>query len=384
MPREGETMFPGQRGGDRPEQVGERPEQVGDRPEQVGDRPEQVGERLEQTVERLEQIAGQEGNALTRREFVQTAAAGTAALSLGALAGGCSAAAPMPTRPLGRTGLEISRLAFGGGSQFLLNEDGVWEPLLERAVEAGVNWFDTCSSYQWGASLSSEERFGEILPRHRSRIHIVTKFESRDPEEMKREVEQSLTRLKTDYVDVLMIHSIEPSEDIAAVEAGVWREMVRLKEGGAARFLGFSSMNSAGKSAAMLTAFDIDVALLAMNPTGYGAFPTVALPAARSRGTGVIAMKVMRDIVGEETGPEELLRWAWTRDGVASAVVGHASPGVFETNLATTLAAGDAPEEGSDAMQVANRGLEERLAPLAGPHALCWARPGYRDNGVPC
>ncbi len=315
----------------------------------------------------------------TRREFVQTAAGGAAALAAGGLMGGCARAPAMPIRPLGSTGLEISRLAFGGGSQFLLNESGVWEPLLERAVEAGVNWFDTCTSYQWGATLSSEERFGEILPRYRSRISIVTKFESRDPEEMKREVEQSLTRLRTDYVDVLMIHSIEPSEDIAAIEAGVWREMIRFREGGAARFLGFSSMNSAEKSAEMLGALDIDVALLAMNPTGYGAFPTVALPAAHSRGTGVIAMKVMRDLVGETAGPEELLRWAWSREGVASAVVGHASPEVFETNLAITLASAGEDEVMSGAE---SRSLEARLAPRAGPHALCWARPGYRDGSL--
>ena len=121
---------------------------------------------------------------MSRREFVHYSAAGLAAASVGGVISGCSpASSPMPTRRLGSTGLEVSLLAFGGGSQFLLNNDGDWEPMLERAVEMGVNYFDTSSSYQWGASMSSEERFGEVLAPLRDKVLLATKFDSREPSE---------------------------------------------------------------------------------------------------------------------------------------------------------------------------------------------------------
>ena len=145
---------------------------------------------------------------ISRREFIHYSAAGLAVASASGMVGGCAEGpSPLPTQTLGATGVEVSMLAFGGGSQFLLNEDGEWERMLERALELGVNYFDTCSTYQWGASLSSEERFGEILSPLRDRVLLATKFESRDPVEAMREFDQSLQRMKTDYVDFLMIHN---------------------------------------------------------------------------------------------------------------------------------------------------------------------------------
>ncbi len=175
----------------------------------------------------------------TRRDFIQTSAAGAAAVSIGGMVHGCAGAqAAMPTRILGKTGLEVSLLSFGGGSQFLRNEDGDWEPMLERAIELGINWFDTSSAYQRSDGITSEERFGEILPGYRRKIIISTKFDLREPTGALAEFERSLERMKTDYVDILMIHSIEPSDDVSELERGVYREMVRLKEEGAVRFIG--------------------------------------------------------------------------------------------------------------------------------------------------
>jgi aryl-alcohol dehydrogenase-like predicted oxidoreductase len=258
----------------------------------------------------------------------------------------------------------------------LRNDDGDWEPLLERAVQLGINLFDTSYTYQWKASMTSEERFGRILPAYRDRIILSTKFNSRDADGARREFEKSLSRLKTDHVDILMIHSIEESEDLGALERGPYREMVKLKEQGMARFIGFSSMNSAGKSRELLERLDLDVALLAMNPTKYGNFAETALPAARAKNVGAIAMKVMRDIVGTAATAGELLRYAWTQKGVATAVVGHYGMQVLEENVRLAREFGEAPRAPD------RTALERRLAPLAGPHRLCWARPDYFDGMV--
>jgi aryl-alcohol dehydrogenase-like predicted oxidoreductase len=246
--------------------------------------------------------------------------------------------------------------------------------MLERAIELGINFFDNSSNYQWGAKKTSEERFGEILPKYRKDILICTKFDSREPSEAMRELETSLKRMKTDYLDVLMVHSIEPSEDLVALEKGVHKELLRLREEGVTRFIGFSSMNSAPRSKELIEKLDIDVAILAMNPTKYGNFAEVALPAARKNNVGTIAMKVIRDLLGNGTTPKELMEYVWAQEGVASAVIGHYGMDILEENvqLAKQFAV-------SKEVAVDHSGLENRLARLAGPHALCWARPDYKD-----
>ena len=281
----------------------------------------------------------------------------------------------MPMRTLGKTGLKVSLLGFGGGSQFLLAKDGQWEPMLERAIASGINYFDTSSGYQWRSSKTSEERFGEILPRYRKSIYVSTKFESREPDKARAEVERSLKHMKMDYVDILLIHSIEPSEDIAALEKGVYKMLRQLKEEKLTRFIGFSSMDSSAKSKELLEKLEVDMAILAMNATKYGDFAKVALPVAREKNVGVVAMKLMRDIVQQGAKPVDLLYYAWTQPGVASAVVGHVSMELLEANLRE---ARSFTREKAEAFN--RRGLEMKLAHLAGPHALCWARPGYRDS----
>ncbi len=324
---------------------------------------------------------------ISRREFIHYSAAGLAAASAASAAGAVPVApevrtpSAMPTRILGATGLEVSLLSFGGGSQFLANEEGKWEALMARALEAGVNYFDTSSSYQYDSPVSSEERFGELLSPIRDQVIIATKFDSREPAEAMGEVERSLQRMKTDYLDVLLIHALAPSDDILALENGVYKELRRLKEEGTVRFIGFSSMDSAERSREAIEKLDFDVALLAMNPTGYGGFVTETLPAARAKNVGVLAMKVMRDVVGTAATPDELLRWALSQEGVATALIGHHGIATLEENLRIVQAIGAEPGLGMPRSDRAE--LEGRLARLSGPHALCWARPGYTD-GVAC
>jgi predicted aldo/keto reductase-like oxidoreductase len=204
---------------------------------------------------------------------------------------------------------------------------------------------------------------------------VSTKFESRDPEKAQKEFERSLKRLRMDYVDFLLIHSIEESEDIPALEKGVYRSMLKLKEEKVARFIGFSSMNSASKSKELMENLDVDVAILALNPTKYGDFAKVALPVASEKKVGVVAMKLMRDVVEQGAKPADMLYYAWTQPGVSTAVVGHVKTEQLEANL---LQAKEFTPENAAAFD--RRAIELSVARLAGPHALCWARPGYRDG----
>jgi uncharacterized protein len=326
---------------------------------------------------------------ITRRKFLQNAAGAAALVSAPGLItsfksgeGSKNTKTAIMRKKLGKTGLEVSILGFGGGSQFLRNPNGEWEKVLEAAIEGGINLFDTASSYtsasfnQGGEkSPDSEDRYGQVLSKYRSKIVLSTKLESRDPDKAKSELEASLKRMKTDHVDILFIHAILPTDNTAEIEKGLYKTMVSLKASGMTRNIGFSSMDSSERARELLEKLDFDVALLAMNATKYGDFANTALPAARKKNTGVIAMKAVRDIVGKGATSKELLEYVWSQDGVAALIVGHFGLPVLQENLKL---AGEFSKTGVSKINRVE--LESRLASLAGPHVLSWARPEYTDG----
>jgi aryl-alcohol dehydrogenase-like predicted oxidoreductase len=309
-----------------------------------------------------------------RRDFLKLSAGvatGTVFAALGQTAPAAADEPGLPKRALGKTGMRITTLAFGGGSQFLKNKDGDWEPLLEKAIASGINYFDTHENY------GTEERFGRILPAHREKLYIATKFDPRDEKGMMASFEQSLKRMKTDYVDVLMIHDLSGKDDVETLEKTVWKRMQRLKGEGAARFIGFSSMRSSDKSKEFIEKLAPDVALVALNPTKYRSYAEKVLGPTRKQGTGVLAMKVMRGIVGVNGNtPRKLIGYALAQDGVASAIIGHYGMNILEENLQIVRELGSAKAMS----QNRQRRIEHQCRSLAGPHALCWARTDYHDD----
>ena len=321
---------------------------------------------------------------LTRRTFIQQTSLATVVLAGGqvvlnacttGIKKGEDSQAGIPRRTLGNTGMEISILGYGGGSQFMKMPDGEWEPHLEYAVKAGINYFDTASTYGIDAPRTSQMRFGEILPSYRKDIILLTKVHDRDPDAAMKEFETSLQQLKTDYVDILLIHAIGPGDDVSSIDAGTYRVVQRLKEEKLVRFIGFSSMDSAERSRDLIENLDFDVTLLAMNPTNYGNFSQVALPAAREKNMGVIAMKVMRDIVNAHAGPKELLDYAWSLEGVHCALVSHTGMDPLDQNIQLASAYRQAGK-----ITGSQNELEHRLAHLSKPGLLCYSRPGYYDG----
>jgi L-galactose dehydrogenase/L-glyceraldehyde 3-phosphate reductase len=119
----------------------------------------------------------------------------------------------MKYRPLGRTGLSVSEVGVGGagiGHVWGATTDAECTRLVRRAVELGVNFFDTSPMYGRG---KSEEILGRGLDGLRGRVYIATKVRLQTPEDLadmagavRRSVESSLRRLRTDHVDVLQIH----------------------------------------------------------------------------------------------------------------------------------------------------------------------------------
>jgi L-galactose dehydrogenase/L-glyceraldehyde 3-phosphate reductase len=171
----------------------------------------------------------------------------------------------MKYRILGRTGLSVSEVGFGGagiGHVWGATTDAECLRAVRRAVDLGINFFDTSPMYGGG---KSEENVGQGLEGLRDRVTIATKVRLQTEEDLtdtgsavRRSVEQSLRRLRTDHIDVLQIHhqlGREGGRYLAAVgpppryayrltrELGLelGRAMERMVQEGKARFLGVTA-----------------------------------------------------------------------------------------------------------------------------------------------
>jgi hypothetical protein len=140
----------------------------------------------------------------SRRRFLATTAGGFSLAGASAVfaAGEKAETATMPMRPLGKTGRMISIIGFGGGSRYLLQEDmEVAERMIHRAIESGINYFDTGHSYRKGEVRESQQRYGRFLvPNYRRQITLTTKLAARDAETAKKQLDETLGDLKTDHI----------------------------------------------------------------------------------------------------------------------------------------------------------------------------------------
>jgi L-galactose dehydrogenase len=152
----------------------------------------------------------------------------------------------MQYRTLGRTGLNVSVLGFGAsplGDVFGITDPKEGERAVQLAVDRGINFFDVSPYY--GLTLA-EERLGGALRGKRQKILLATKCGRYGVEEfdfsrsrVREGVEQSLRRLKTDYVDLLQAHDVEFG-DVNQIIGETIPEMRRLQQEGKARFIGIT------------------------------------------------------------------------------------------------------------------------------------------------
>ena len=170
----------------------------------------------------------------SRREFLR--AAGVAGLGsivspVDRLAKSSNEPAGMPSRPLGRTGVRVPILGLGGSLD-------LEQLILRQAAKWGVTYWDTATSYMGG---NSESRIGKYLdkyPEDRKKLFIVTKSHAWTVSGLTRDLNKSLERMKTDYVDLFFVHSVRSVDEMDS-NRKAWSE--RTKAAGKIRFFGFST-----------------------------------------------------------------------------------------------------------------------------------------------
>ena len=248
---------------------------------------------------------------------------------------------------------------------------GTAHALLESALAKGINYWDTARSYG-----PSEGMIAPVLERNRNRVFLASKSDARDYDGFKRDLEQSLRVLRTNYIDLYQLHDLRKHElaNLSAIESGAVRAAREAKDQKIIRAFGITGHASAGLMVECVKRFDPDTVLTTFLATeaGKGTYNEL-LSLTRSRQMGVIAMKTIRYARTAKLPPSELLRYALSLNGVDTAIVGLDSIDHLNENAMVAT--------GFSAMNAVDRSKLHEIASraLAGVQ-LPWARPDYADR----
>ncbi len=277
----------------------------------------------------------------SRRRFL-TAGLGLPAAGLASNSGSTDSPLKVHYRPLGKTGLKVSALSFGAKMASDVT-------VLERAVDLGINCFDTARSYR-----NNERMLGAALKGKRDKVILATKSHTFSRSEALRDLETSLKELGTDYLDIWFLHGKNQPKEITEE---LLEAQLAAKKAGKIRFAGVSfHFNMPDVLPYVVKLGTIDVALVSYNFT-LGPEVGEAISAARRHGLGIVVMKVMAGgyarirrgdrLYGQD--PDKLtaklkqrgamvaaLKWALQNKSVDSALVGISDFEELEQDIRAT------------------------------------------------
>jgi len=272
----------------------------------------------------------------------------------------------LPTRVLGRTKVELPILGYGGAAlptkwgNTLSTKDRV--KLVRHAYDKGIRYFDTSISYGYE---DSQAIIGEALKEVRDNVFITTKVDfwntarsdgriTKVPKgEATRQVEMNLRELKSDYIDAIMIHGTPGVEQMSVEQCmEVHAELVKARDKGQVRFIGFSAHHYFDKALALISTGEFDLCMLA-----YGYIPrgntrlfsprtleqrNACLGQAHELGMGIVAMKVLgagmlggfgrKDL---ENLPAAACRYVAQDERIHMLTIGMRSPAEVNANVKT-------------------------------------------------
>ncbi len=242
----------------------------------------------------------------------------------------------LPKRPLGKTGEEISMLGLGGEG-ILRTHDQEEEAvaLIRRALDLGITYFESARAY-----ASSESYYGMALQERRRDIFLASKSHERNGDGALKHLEVTLKNMKTDFLDLWMIHDVRSPKDVEQIFAprGAIKAFEAAKRNKLARFIGISGHRNPTILSRAIDLFPFDVVLLPVNPAEphYWSFLEAVLPKVVNKGMGILGMKTLsRGVCAKIFGNESIetfLRFALTQS-ISAAVVGCETIDQLEMNV---------------------------------------------------
>jgi aryl-alcohol dehydrogenase-like predicted oxidoreductase len=253
----------------------------------------------------------------SRREFLQAGLAlpATPLISANLFNASPSAPAGAGYRTLGKTGLRVSGVGCGAG----IIPDPV---VINRAIDLGVNYFDTARGYGEG---KSEQITGTALKGRRDKVVLASKTDGRTKDIILKDMDASLKALQTDHVDIWHLHSRDTPDTITdeAVEA-----CEILKKQGKTRFIGVSAHDINAVVDKILSVGRFDVVQTTYSYAIGAPFRHAAISKLHGAGIGVVAMKVIiavagfvpRDIPLKNEGPLAAIKWVLSNQAISTTV----------------------------------------------------------------
>jgi aryl-alcohol dehydrogenase-like predicted oxidoreductase len=256
-----------------------------------------------------------------RRAFLKAMAATGLSAALGEFGGNLAKAAELAgeisKRTLGRTGLRVTMIGLGGYHAGLPEKEEDSIAIVHRALDLGINFFDNAESYQEGRA---EERMGKALEGRRQGIYLMTKVDQRDARGAREQLEKSLRRLRTDYLDIWQFHAVSrPQElDIILGPGGAMEAAEQAKKEGKVRFIGLTGHFDPAIQLAAIKRYAFDTIQMPINVVDphYKSFQKTVLDEAVTRNLGVIAMKSLGfgNILSQGIARvAEALPWTWSQ-----------------------------------------------------------------------
>jgi aryl-alcohol dehydrogenase-like predicted oxidoreductase len=279
----------------------------------------------------------------------------------------------MEERPYGKTGEKFPLLSFG--AQRIVDSRGCSEEdalkIVNYALDHGVRYFDTAWIYSEG---QSEERVGKLARHRRKEMWIATKAWARDAEGARRQLEQSLRRLQTDYVDEWRLHNIWSIGELDKITAtgGALEAAVQARTEGLVRYISISGHSNPRVQMEALERFPFDSVLCATSVLDHFvlSFAEEFLPVARAKGVAVAGMKIMG--LGRLSGKyDRALRYAFGLP-IDTAVVGVESMEQLKKNIAVA----ETYQPLNDAERLE---LFKEVLPFITPEAMPWKAEDWNN-----
>ena len=241
----------------------------------------------------------QKAGGMSRRKFLKLSAATAVAATTGTFTWAIDKKADMPYRPLGRTGEKVSLIGLGGSHLGRPSEEESIR-IVRTAIDNGINFLDNCWDYSRGAC---EVRMGKALrDGYRDRAFLMTKIDARNSPSAQKQIEESLSRLQTDHLDLLQIHEVGSMDDGHHVFAsgGAMEAILAARKAGKTRYIGFTGHKNPDMHLKMLDTaaahqftFDtVQMPLNVMDPH-FESFEKRVLPVLVKHNIGALAMKTL-------------------------------------------------------------------------------------------
>src|SRR5215475_13355100 len=268
-----------------------------------------------------------------RRQFLKTGGALAASLlseaqaatnQLRALPANPRTQSSMPTRNLGKTGYKVGIFSLGGQSAIEQpNNFDVAVPLIERALDLGVNFIDTAPRYgppeRW-----SEQYIGRVMQHRRNEVFLCTKSRERARDAALRDIEQSLKLMKTDHLDLWLLHNIGIPDEVTAVfsRGGAMEAFTQMHDQKVVRYLGFAAHYQPNPIIDLINRHPFDACILALNAADTlspHSFIKRLLSLTVEKQMGIIGMKIAargRILSSWKPPPVEVQQRSW--EGVAT------------------------------------------------------------------